>query len=136
MTRILVVEDELAVADVIELSLRRGGFDVEVVHGRRAAELRLEPGRCAAIILDLGLPDGLFIARRDHHDGSIPSSVWSKVRTTTWSSPSPRVSWWPALAACCAEPAAASAKTRRSWPARCRTIACGFAPPSTGTRCP
>ena len=58
MTRILVVEDELAVADVIELSLRRGGFEVEVVHGRRAAELRLEPGRFAAVILDLGLPDG------------------------------------------------------------------------------
>jgi two-component system, OmpR family, response regulator len=58
LTRILVVEDELAVADVIELSLRRGGFEVEVVHGRRAAELRLEPGRFAAVILDLGLPDG------------------------------------------------------------------------------
>lgn len=58
MTRILVVEDEVAVADVIELALRRAGFEVEVVHGRRAAETRLEPGRFAALILDLGLPDG------------------------------------------------------------------------------
>ena len=58
MTRILVVEDELAVADVIELALRRVGFEVEVVGGRRAAESRLEPGRFAAVILDLGLPDG------------------------------------------------------------------------------
>jgi DNA-binding response OmpR family regulator len=58
MTRILVVEDELAVADVVELALRRVGFEVEVVGGRQAAESRLEPGRFAAMILDLGLPDG------------------------------------------------------------------------------
>jgi DNA-binding response OmpR family regulator len=58
MTRILVVEDELAVADVIELALRRVGFEIDVVSGRRAAESKLEPGRFAAVILDLGLPDG------------------------------------------------------------------------------
>jgi DNA-binding response OmpR family regulator len=58
VTRILVVEDELAVADVIELALKRASFEVEVVGGRRAAESKLEPGRFAAVILDLGLPDG------------------------------------------------------------------------------
>jgi DNA-binding response OmpR family regulator len=58
LKRVLVVEDELAVADVIEFSLRRAGFEVELETTNRGARQKLEPGRFAALILDLGLPDG------------------------------------------------------------------------------
>ncbi len=58
MKRVLVVEDEPAVADVIEVALRKSGCEVEVAGSRRSAEARLEPGRFVAVVLDLGLPDG------------------------------------------------------------------------------
>ena len=58
MKRVLVVEDEPAVADVIEVALRKAGCEVEVAGTRKSAEARLEPGRFVAVILDLGLPDG------------------------------------------------------------------------------
>lgn len=56
--RVLVVEDEPAVADVIEVTLRKAGFEVELASSRAGALARLEAGRFSAVILDLGLPDG------------------------------------------------------------------------------
>ena len=58
MKRVLVVEDEPAVADVIEFALRKAGYEVELASTKRSAESRLAPGRFVAVILDLGLPDG------------------------------------------------------------------------------
>jgi DNA-binding response OmpR family regulator len=58
MKRVLVVEDEPAVADVIEFALRKAGYEVELASSKQSAESRLQPGRFAALILDLGLPDG------------------------------------------------------------------------------
>jgi DNA-binding response OmpR family regulator len=58
MKRILVVEDELAVADVIALALRSAGFEPRVVGDLKSARDHLRPGAFAAVILDLGLPDG------------------------------------------------------------------------------
>ena len=63
---ILVVEDEAAIADVIALNLRAGGFGVHVEHtgdGGLAAVRRLRP---AAVVLDVGLPglDGIEVCRR------------------------------------------------------------------------
>jgi two-component system response regulator ResD len=64
--RILVVEDEPMVAEVVERYLRRDGHDVQVVDdGRRALDAfdALEP---SLLVLDLMLPgiDGLEICRR------------------------------------------------------------------------
>jgi len=63
--RVLVVEDEPLVADMIRLNLEHHGFDVEVADdGHRAARL-IEPGRWDLVILDLMLPgaDGMSLAR-------------------------------------------------------------------------
>lgn len=58
MNRVLVLEDELAVADVIELALRKAGFEPLIVGGVQAAREQLHPRAFVALILDLGLPDG------------------------------------------------------------------------------
>src|SRR5580692_12266022 len=56
MPRILVVEDEPAIAESIAYSLRRDGFAVTVAQNLAAAE-REAPG-ADLVILDLMLPDG------------------------------------------------------------------------------
>jgi DNA-binding response OmpR family regulator len=75
--RVLVVEDEPAVADVIEVTLRKAGFEVELAASRAAAVARLDVGRFCALILDLGLPDGdgLDFCRwlRSRSDGALRS---------------------------------------------------------------
>ncbi|WUJ68307.1 response regulator transcription factor [Kribbella soli] len=62
---VLVVEDEAAIAEVIELYLRRDGFDVRTESDGEAALAawrRLQP---VAVILDIGLPgrDGADVCR-------------------------------------------------------------------------
>ena len=56
MPRILVVEDEPAIAESIAYSLRRDGFTVSVAGTLAAAERELK--QADLIILDLMLPDG------------------------------------------------------------------------------
>ncbi|MBK8258726.1 MAG: response regulator transcription factor [Polyangiaceae bacterium] len=67
MTRVLVVEDEPAIAESIAYSLRRDGYAVQIA-GTVAAALR-ELSAVDLVILDLMLPDGsgfevLGVARR------------------------------------------------------------------------
>ena len=62
---VLVVEDEAAIAEVIELYLRRDGFDVRIESDGEAALgawRRLHP---VAVVLDIGLPgrDGADVCR-------------------------------------------------------------------------
>ena len=58
VVRVLVVEDEVRIAEILQAALRRSGFVVDPV--RRCAEAR-EPLSLTlydAVVLDLGLPDG------------------------------------------------------------------------------
>src|SRR4051794_32478952 len=56
MPRILVVEDEPAIAESIAYSLRRDGYSVEVAPTLAAAERGL--AAVDLVVLDLMLPDG------------------------------------------------------------------------------
>jgi len=57
--KVLVVEPHASVAKVLRISLRAAGFDVaEVVAGGQALQI-LEREPIDAVVLDLGLPDGL-----------------------------------------------------------------------------
>ncbi len=62
---ILVVDDEPNIREVVELYLRREGFDVEVTADGAAALVALERNLPDLVVLDLMLPevDGLEIAR-------------------------------------------------------------------------
>lgn len=73
-TQILVIEDEPSVGEVVQLYLRRAGFNVSVVQdGLKALEL-LESQLPALVILDLMLPglDGWEITRRLRAKSDVP----------------------------------------------------------------
>jgi DNA-binding response OmpR family regulator len=69
---ILIVEDEPSIAEVVELYLRRAGFQVDAVHDGDAALKRLEKHLPDLVVLDVMLPgaDGFTILRwlRDRSD--------------------------------------------------------------------
>ncbi len=64
--RVLLVEDDAAIAEPLSRALRRDGYDVEVVGSGAQALARWEAGGSDLVILDLGLPDvdGLEVCRR------------------------------------------------------------------------
>lgn len=64
--KILVVEDDLAIAHLVQMHLRDCGFEVEVLHDGAAAEQRIGRESFGLLILDLSLPglDGLELCRR------------------------------------------------------------------------
>src|SRR4051794_20335083 len=66
--RILVAEDDVRLADLLDQSLREAGWDVEVVHDGKAAYGRALPDGIAydVLLLDWMLPgmDGVAVCRR------------------------------------------------------------------------
>lgn len=71
MQRILVVDDERSIVQVVEQRFRRDGFDVASAAsgGEALAMLRAQPP--AVVLLDIGLPDidGFEVLRRLRADG-------------------------------------------------------------------
>jgi DNA-binding response OmpR family regulator len=73
--RVLVVEDEAAVANSIKASLERSGFMVDLANNGEDAWFLGDTEDFAAVILDLGLPrlDGLSVLKRWRSAGrSVP----------------------------------------------------------------
>lgn len=66
VVRILVIEDEVELADAIATGLRREGYAVDVAHDGRGALDRLSVSPYDLVTLDLNLPDvdGLELAHR------------------------------------------------------------------------
>lgn len=56
--RVLVVEDDVAIADAVLYCLRREGMSAEVAETLGAARGMLACGAVDVVVLDLGLPDG------------------------------------------------------------------------------
>ena len=69
--RVLVVEDESLVADLVRLNLEHAGYVVQVEGDGRAADGLLQPGAWDLVILDVMLPglDGYQLARRARERG-------------------------------------------------------------------
>ena len=57
VTRVLVVDDDQALARALSINLRAHGYEVTVAHDGRAALDRVAHLHPAVVILDLGLPD-------------------------------------------------------------------------------
>lgn len=74
MTKILVVDDDLALADVVAFTLRRAGMEVALAHdGRQALDLfAADPPDL--IVLDWNLPliNGLEVCTRVRAENSVP----------------------------------------------------------------
>jgi DNA-binding response OmpR family regulator len=72
--RVLVVEDEPMVAEVVERYLRRDGYDVEIVHDGKAALSEFQSFAPDLVVLDLMLPkiDGREVCRQIRSRGQTP----------------------------------------------------------------
>ncbi|HPO93518.1 MAG TPA: response regulator, partial [Phycisphaerales bacterium] len=66
MFRVLLVEDETDLADLLGYNLRKAGYQVEAVHDGQAAIRRATESRPHLIVLDVMLPglSGLQVARQ------------------------------------------------------------------------
>jgi DNA-binding response OmpR family regulator len=72
--RVLVVEDDPDIGDVVRRSLRREGYDVRLAEDGGAALDEAAVFEPDAVVLDLGLPqlDGVEVCRRLRADGDVP----------------------------------------------------------------
>lgn len=77
--RVLVVEDDLALADVVSFTLRREGYEVIAAHDGQIALERWRGDQPDLIILDLNLPklDGLSVCERIRAESDIPIIILS-----------------------------------------------------------
>ena len=66
MSRVLVVEDEMAIAELIALNLRHSGFEVVVAHSADSAQVEIDRVLPDLVLLDWMLPgqSGLALAKR------------------------------------------------------------------------
>jgi two-component system, OmpR family, phosphate regulon response regulator PhoB len=66
MSRILVVEDEAAIAELISINLRHAGFEVTVAGDAEQAQAAVDAALPSLVVLDWMLPgqSGLALARR------------------------------------------------------------------------
>jgi two-component system alkaline phosphatase synthesis response regulator PhoP len=74
MTRILVVEDEMAISRLVRDYLRHAGFEVTVVGDGESAIASARGVHPDLVVLDLGLPgrDGLDVARELRTGSAVP----------------------------------------------------------------
>jgi DNA-binding response OmpR family regulator len=74
MARVLIVEDDAAIGEVLQRSLQIEGYEVAVAPDGVAALERAYDFNPDAVILDLGLPrlDGIDVAKRIRKDSDIP----------------------------------------------------------------
>ncbi len=75
----LIVDDDLALADVVSFTLRRAGYDVAVANDGLAALQRWEQEHPDFIILDLNLPklSGLQVCQRIRSQSEVPILILS-----------------------------------------------------------
>lgn len=71
---VVVVEDEVAIADAVAARLRSEGFDVEVAHDGAAGVELCERVRPDLVVLDVMLPgfDGFEVCRRIQRERHVP----------------------------------------------------------------
>lgn len=77
--KVLIIEDDLALADVLAFTLRRAGFETMMAHDGLEGLERWQVESPDLIILDLNLPkmDGMAICRRISADGGTPIVILS-----------------------------------------------------------
>jgi len=84
-TRILVVDDERAITDLVALALKYEGFDVETAATGKAGRHAVMDFRPALVVLDVGLPDedGFTLVQRLIADGLKVPVIFLTARDAT-----------------------------------------------------
>jgi two-component system OmpR family response regulator len=84
-SRILVVDDEPNITELVSMALRYEGFDVDVAGDGRTALARAQTFRPQLIVLDVMLPDldGFGVLKRIRADGHPVSVVFLTARDAT-----------------------------------------------------
>lgn len=74
MTKILIVDDDLALADVLAFALRRAGFDIVIAHDGRQAIERYNCELPDLLVLDWMLPqmNGVEVCSRVRLNSNVP----------------------------------------------------------------
>src|SRR5687768_441118 len=74
MARVLIVEDDAAIGQVLQRSLQLEGYEVSLAPDGVTALERAYDFEPDAVILDLGLPrlDGIDVAKRIRKDSDVP----------------------------------------------------------------
>jgi len=77
--KILLVEDDLALSDVVSFTLRRAGFEVIPVYDGAAVLTAWESTQPALVVLDLNLPkqDGFTVCRQIRSQSQTPIIILS-----------------------------------------------------------
>lgn len=77
--KVLIVDDDLALADVVSFTMRRAGFEVVTAYDGQAALDRWDDENPDLIILDLNLPklDGLKVCQRIRSQADTPIIILS-----------------------------------------------------------
>jgi DNA-binding response OmpR family regulator len=72
--RVLVVEDDVEIADVVRRALDKDGYEVRLASDGEAALVESTVFEPDAVVLDLGLPklDGVEVCRRLREEGDVP----------------------------------------------------------------
>jgi len=75
----LIVDDDLALADVLAFTMRRAGYQVVLAHDGQEALERWREEEPGLVILDLNLPklDGLKVCRQIRSEGDTPVIILS-----------------------------------------------------------
>lgn len=77
--KVLIIEDDLALADVLAFTLRRAGFETMLAHDGLEGLERWQAESPDLIVLDLNLPkmDGMAVCQRIRADGGTPIVILS-----------------------------------------------------------
>lgn len=77
--KVLIVDDDLVLADVVSFTLRRAGFEVVLAHDGQAALERWQAESPDLIVLDLNLPklDGLAVCKQVRAQSATPIIILS-----------------------------------------------------------
>ena len=85
LTRILVVDDERSITDLVSMALRYEGFAVQTAASARDARVAVMEFRPALVVLDVGLPDedGFTLVQRLVSDGLKVPVIFLTARDAT-----------------------------------------------------
>ena len=83
--RILVVDDERNIAELVAMALKVSGFEVQTAGSAREARAAVRDFRPALIVLDVGLPDedGFALVQRLQADGTRAPVIFLTARDAT-----------------------------------------------------